>query len=100
MYGEPKGMRKIYQEIMVRKTASCFEWLQGHLDSTELYSVSRDETGLCLSVAVQSLRAKQLLRDLHRAVFPAGFEEPKPWLEENKFWSATYQYLDPDLLAR
>lgn len=99
MYGEPEGMRKIYQGIILRKTSQTFEWLQEHLDSTELYSVLRDESGLCVSVAVQSVRAKQLLHDLHRAVFPTGFDEPRPWLEDNHFWSATYRYLDTDLLS-
>lgn len=46
VYGEPEGMRKIYQDIILRKTSQTFEWLQEHLDLTELYSVSRDESEL------------------------------------------------------
>ena len=45
--------------------------------------------GLGLSVGIRSIRAKELLFDLHREEF-SHFVQPKPTMDKNGMWTASF----------
>jgi hypothetical protein len=95
MYLKARGLRIEFQRVILRKEQEVREWVSKNLDRTEQYTVLRDPNHLGLRVAIMSIRAKELLVNLHRDVFSPGFEKPKPWLQENGVWSAWFGYSEP-----
>jgi len=95
MYGQCISNRQRFQDIIRRKAQNVREWVSDNLDSSERYCLLPDPNGLGFRVAIDSIRAKELLKALHREVFSPGFAEPKPWLQENAVWSAWLGYGEP-----
>jgi hypothetical protein len=95
MYIQTRTQREEYQRIIVRKTQEVRKWVSEKLDGTELYNAEPTHDGIGLRIAIKSIRAKQLLLDLHKDVFYPGFEEPKLSLDEQGVWTAWFGYSEP-----
>jgi hypothetical protein len=95
MYLPAKTTRTTYQEIVSRKTRESCEWFSKNLDGTEEYSIVSTHNGIGMRVFIRSIRAKELFSKLHQDVFPQGFVQPQPWLEDNGAWSVWYGYSEP-----
>jgi hypothetical protein len=94
MYLEYVPQRTRYEQTMFRKAEAVHEWASESLDGTERYSVVSTHSGLGLRVAIQSIRAKELLKRLHSDLF-SGFVEPRPSLDEHGVWRAWFGYSEP-----
>jgi hypothetical protein len=90
-----RSMREEFQQVIVRKEGQVREWVGKKLDHTERYTVLRSPDGLGFRVAISSIRAKQLLGDLHADVLSPVFEKPNPWLEHGGVWSAWFGFSEP-----
>lgn len=95
MYMQSRSQREEYQRIIVRKIQEVRRWVSETLDGTELYNVEPTHDGIGVRVAIKSIRAKELLLNLHKDVFWPGFEEPKPSLDEQGVWTAWFGYSEP-----
>jgi hypothetical protein len=94
MYLEYVTQRTRYEQTIFKKAQAVHEWVRETLDSTEGYSVVSTHNGLGLRVAIHSIRAKNLLKQLHRDLF-SGFVEPRLSLDEQGVWTAWFGYSEP-----
>jgi len=94
MYLEYVPQRTRYEQTIFRKTKAVHEWMSENLDETEGYNVVSTHNGLGLRVAIQSIRAKELLNRLHHDMF-SGFVEPRPSLDEQGVWTVWFGYSEP-----
>jgi hypothetical protein len=89
-----------WERVVVRKQREAWDWLNRNLDQSERGNVSPESDGLGLRVAIQSIRAEELLRGLHRDVFSPGFEMPITRAENGSIRSAWFGYSEPLNLSR
>src|ERR1700685_1795747 len=95
MLAQTRSQREEYQQIMRRKEQDVRSWIGKTLDGTEEYNVELTHDGIGLRVSFRSLRAKQLLLNLHRDEFSPSFAMSSPTLDEQGVWSAWFGYSEP-----
>lgn len=89
-----RTQREVLEETTVRRTRNARRWLNENLSSIEERIVEPTHNGLGLSVGIRSIRAKELLFDLHREEF-SHFVQPKPTLDKNGMWTASFCFSVP-----
>lgn len=89
-----RTQRELLEETKVRRSRNARRWLSENLSSIEEWMIEPTHNGLGLRVGIRSIRAKELLLDLHREEF-SHFVQPKPTLDKNGMWTASFCFSVP-----